>query len=218
MDAKFWLERWENSETGFHREDANANLRRFWPRLNLPPKSTVFVPLCGRSSDMPLLAQNGHKIIGVELSDIAIKMFFEKQNLAPDIRQQDGFDIWSAGPYELWVGDMFKLPGQLINNCSAVYDRASLVAFPREMQKDYSKLLAAHLAGQAQILLVSLSYDQTEMEGPPFSTPADRIEDLFQSSFDIKALDHAMTLEENGNLKKRGLTSLTESCYLLKKR
>ena len=217
MDTKFWLERWENSETGFHREDVNTSLRRFWPQLGLPSQSTVFVPLCGMSSDMPFLAQAGHKVTGVELSDIAIKRFFENQNLTPDIRQQDGFDIWSAGSYELWVGDMFKLPSQLINSCSAVYDRASLIAFPPQMQKDYSELLAAHLAGQAQILLVSLSYDQTEMEGPPFSTPAERIEDLFQSSFDIEALDHAMALEESENLKKRGLTSLTESCHLLTK-
>jgi len=218
MEAKFWLERWQNSEIGFHREDANASLLRFWPQLNLPAQSTVFVPLCGMSSDMPFLAQTGHKIIGVELSNIAIKKFFENQNLTPDIRQQDGFDIWSADPYELWVGYLFKLPGQLINQCSAVYDRASLVAFPLQMQKDYSALLAAHLARQAQILLISLSYDQTEMDGPPFSTPVERVEDFFQSNFNIDALDHAMTLAENENLKRRGLTSLTESCYHLTKR
>ncbi len=217
MEPKFWLDRWKNSDIGFHREDANINLRRFWPQLNLPSKSSVFVPLCGMSQDMSWLAQNGHKVIGVELSDIAIKRFFKGQNLSPQLRQQDGFQVWSAGPFELWAGDMFKLPSQLINNCPAVYDRASLVALPSAMQNDYAKLLITHLPAQAQILLISLSYDQKEMDGPPFSTPTQRVEDLFQPSFGIEVLDQTMTLEENDNLKKRGLTSLYETCYLLKK-
>jgi len=218
MDPQFWLDRWKQSDTGFHREKAHGVLTRFWPRLDIPKESTVFVPLCGMSWDMVWLANAGHKIIGVELSDIAIDAFFKSQNLTPQKRRQEDFTIWSSAPYEIWHGDMFKLPASVIGSCTALYDRASLVALPEKMQVPYAHLLKTHLPSKAKLLLVSLTFDQDEMKGPPFSTPRKRIKELFEPSFEIETLDDSMALDENDNLKKRGLTALSENCYLLQKR
>ncbi len=215
MDPKFWIDRWQRQEIGFHRDEAHDSLQRSWSQLNLPPGSTVFVPLCGMSNDMAWLAGNGHKVIGVELSEIAIKAFFETQRLTPETRTSDDFTIWSSGPFEIWVGDIFQLPSRVIKDCAAVFDRASLVALPATMQRDYAVLLTENLSPHEQILLISLAFDQDEMKGPPFSIPKSKIDELFADNFKIQVLETENTLDANENLKKRGLSNLEETCYLL---
>ena len=97
MDPDFWLERWSRDEIGFHQADGNPLLAAHWPTLELPPDAQVLVPLCGKTPDMAWLAARGHAVIGVELSDKAARAFFAEQQLQPEIRQRDGFTVYSAG-------------------------------------------------------------------------------------------------------------------------
>lgn len=216
MEHAFWLERWQKGEIGFHRDVYHAALDAHWDKLGAPAQSTVFVPLCGKSLDMEWLARRGHRVIGVELSDIAIDAFFESQGLKPTERQAGDFLVKSAGPYEIWCGDIFTLPQSALESVAAVYDRASMVAFEPAMQPRYAQWLASSL-GQAPILLVALDFDQSEMSGPPFSVPEARIDELFAGSFAIERLSRNDALDANGPLRKRGLTGLSETVHLLRK-
>nr|MCH9765947.1 thiopurine S-methyltransferase [Alphaproteobacteria bacterium] len=100
----------------------------------------------------------------------------------------------------------------------AVYDRAALVALPPHMQNAYVRKLEELLPDGAVIFLISLQYSQGEIKGPPFSTPTTVIENLFAPMFDISACTQRDALETSQNLKKRGLTALTESLYVIKRR
>ena len=60
MDKEFWHRRWEKNEIGFHLTKPHHYLQKFVSVLQLPPGSTVFVPLCGKSPDLIwLLPFNG---------------------------------------------------------------------------------------------------------------------------------------------------------------
>ncbi|MDE2387962.1 MAG: thiopurine S-methyltransferase, partial [Betaproteobacteria bacterium] len=83
MQKEYWQERWNRNDTGFHQTEINPYLREFWQRLQLSPASTVLVPLCGKSLDMLWLRQQGHAVLGVELSTIAAQAFFTENKLAP---------------------------------------------------------------------------------------------------------------------------------------
>ena len=215
MDAEFWLNRWQKGETGFHRQEFHDSLTQHWPSLNLEQGSTVFVPLCGKSRDMVWLAQQGHKVIGIELSEIAIDSFFANENLEPAVRNVSTFTIKSAGPYELWCGDIFSMPHDALQDISAIYDRASLVAFPSKDQERYVEFLAANTSPLTKLLLISLHYGPTEMDGPPFSTSPERVRELFAKNFTIKDLERSSVLDKNENLKKRGLSWVEESTYVI---
>ena len=78
MEADFWLNRWENNLTGFHLDEVNPHLKENWSALNLPAGSRVFVPLCGKSLDLIWLAEQGHQVVGIELSHLAAEAFFLK--------------------------------------------------------------------------------------------------------------------------------------------
>jgi len=73
MEIDFWLDRWNNNQTGFHQQQVNPYLIYFYgekgPAVEQREKLKVFVPLCGKSKDMLWLAQNGYKVFGVECSE-----------------------------------------------------------------------------------------------------------------------------------------------------
>lgn len=76
QDNHLWLDFWRDERSDFHQIAVNPLLNKFWPSLKLAHGSRVFVPLCGKSLDMLWLAQQGHEVIGVELSSIAVEDFF----------------------------------------------------------------------------------------------------------------------------------------------
>ena len=83
MDADFWLQRWNEGRIGFHRGEVMPLLEKHWPGLNVPADGRVFVPLAGKSLDMHWLAAQGHRVLGAELSPLAVQAFFAEAGLEP---------------------------------------------------------------------------------------------------------------------------------------
>jgi len=217
MDPSFWHDRWENQDIGFHQADIHALLPKYWPRLELGSDAPVFVPLCGKSLDMVWLAQQGHRVIGAELSQRAIDDFFAERGLAPTTRTSGSFIVKSAGPYELWCGDFFDLPREAVAGVAGVYDRAALIALPQALRQRYAETLASLLPATARILLITLEYEQSQMAGPPFSVPGDQVRALFAASYQLDQLECRDVLDGHPHFKQRGLTALCESAFLLRR-
>lgn len=78
LKAAFWHDRWKNNQIGFHNEEVNERLSRYWPTLGIEEGAKAFVPLCGKSLDMHWLRQRRHPVVGVDLSPIAIHDFFSE--------------------------------------------------------------------------------------------------------------------------------------------
>lgn len=217
MDAEFWHQRWERGEIGFHQAAINPHLEQHWPRLNLPEATRVLVPLCGKTRDMLWLAGEGHRVIGVELSEVAVEAFFRENELTPEVHTEGAFKRYAAGEVEILCGDFFALDRQLLGPVEAVFDRASLVALPPAMRADYAAHMAALLEPEASLLLVSFDYPQAEMDGPPFAVDADEVASLYTDSFDVQLLARVNILDEQPRFRERGLTRLEEQVYLLRR-
>jgi thiopurine S-methyltransferase len=218
MDAKFWHERWERGEIGFHQPDYHPALLRYWPSLRLPRISRVFVPLCGRSLDMIWLAGQGHPILGVELSPVAVEGFFDHSTWTVAPRKRGPFASYAMGPYEILQGDFFDLTPELTGGIDAFYDRAALVALPPDMRGRYAARMAELLAPGDTGLLLTLEYDQALMSGPPFSVPAGEVHELFDGHFDVELLSREDTLAASPRFAEKGLKSLHESAFRLARR
>lgn len=190
MDAEFWHDRWQEGRIGFHQAEVHPLLSQYWPQLasQLPPQSTVFVPLCGKSLDMLWLAAQGHKVIGAELSELAAQQFFDEQNVSPEVQQGGKFVSYSANNVTILCGDFFDLSAADLGNVAAVYDRAALIALPKAMRKQYAQHLRNLLTDGCQLLLVSMEYDEAVLTGPPFSVPWAEIATLFDHQGELKIL------------------------------
>jgi thiopurine S-methyltransferase len=214
MDPAFWQERWKNKDIGFHQPEFHALLQKYWSRLGLGAGSRIFVPLCGKSLDMVWLAEQGHHVIGTELSELAVDEFFAERGFVPATRTVGGFSVKSAGAYELWCGDIFDLPPEAVADASGVYDRAALIALPQSLREPYAAKLSALLPAQP-ILLITLEYDQTQMSGPPFSVPRSEVRALFADTYRCAELECRQVIESHQHFKRRGLTALEECAFLL---
>jgi thiopurine S-methyltransferase len=217
MEHEFWLKRWKTQDIGFHQPQFDPALDKFWSRLAVPAGARVFVPLCGKSLDMQWLAERGHAVVGAELSEQAVDEFFAERDLVPNVRREGGFIVKTSGPYEIWVGDFFALPPSAVAGVAGIYDRAALVALPADMQRRYADKLKA-LLPTAPILLITIDYDQREMDGPPFATSPKMIDDLFLDRYERVDLVSKDVLAGHPRFQQRGLTALTGAVFLLRPR
>ena len=217
MDPSFWHARWQANEIGFHQQEINPHLQRFWPQLGVTG-GTVFVPLCGKSRDMLWLASQGHRVLGVEISPIAAAAFFGENGLDVEPMQEARFVRRQIAELTLLEGDFFDLALAHLDGVTAVYDRASLIALPPPMRERYAAHIAALLPGGTPVLLVTLDYPQPEMDGPPFAVSAAEVAALFATRFDIDSLGGQDILAENPRFQARGLTRLEERAYRLVRR
>ena len=213
MDKEFWLNKWKNGETGFHQPNAHWAVQKYW---KAPTALNVLVPLCGKSRDILWLLQRGHTVIGVELSEMAILEFFVESKLrySIDEEEKDGQKVFKASdvPLILIKGDFFNV--KLPQPCHALYDRASLVALPKEMRKKYYDKLQQLLVETPYSLLTTVSFDDTKAGSPPFSIP---IEEFQHKSFYGPKVEEKELIEEEDKFREKGITSFMERVFLQEK-
>ena len=217
MEETFWQARWAQGQIGFHLQEVNPYLQQHWPSLSIAPGSQVLVPLCGKSLDMAWLAGQGLRVLGVELADRAVEDFFAEQGLQPEVEQQGVLRLYRAAGVEIYCGDFFNVQAEHVAGCTALYDRAALIALPETMRARYVEHLAAILPGNCRGLLVSLEYAQEEMSGPPFSVSQAEIDARLSPYWQIELLARHDVLNENWRFLQRGLSSLHESIYRLQR-
>jgi thiopurine S-methyltransferase len=228
VTPEFWHKRWQCGETGWHSADINRHLTEYWPGLGVATAARVLVPLCGKTLDLLWLAGCGHRVLGVELSPIAVEAFFRENGLYPRVTDLAPlpFVRWAVDEIELLAGDFFDLTPELLRDATgggigAVYDRAALIALPPPQRGAYAAHLGAMLraAGDAGAppvsLLISLDYDQSRMQGPPFAVTEAEVRALFGSDFAIDTLADFDALAENPRFAQRGLDRLREHVYRL---
>ena len=217
MDTDFWKQRWQEGRIGFHQEYVTPLLEKHWDALDLPADSKVFVPLCGKSRDMDWLAARGHFVIGIELSELAVEKFFAERDLVPSISATQFGHHYAAGPYELICGDAFALDAATLADCSAVFDRAALIALPPAMRQRYATELYARLPADCRGLLITLDYPQHEKSGPPFSVADAEVHALFDRNWRVDLLERRDILAEQPGFVAEGVSALQTAVYSLRR-
>lgn len=189
MDANFWHERWQQGEIAFHEGKTNALLSEHIAQLGLALGNRIFLPLCGKSRDIAWLRTQGFAVAGAELSEMAVAQLFDEMDLEPEVDSVGNLLCYRAEGIEIWVSDLFGLGVQQVGGVHAIYDRAALVAMPSAMRRRYARHLV-EISDCAPQLLISFEYDQTQMDGPPFSVPEVSLRELYAEHYDLQALEY----------------------------
>ena len=210
MDTNYWHQRWEKNELGFHESEANPLLVKYFNELSLTKGSRVFVPLCGKTLDIAWLLSNGFRVVGAELSETAITQLFAELGVAPNISVVGEVKQYSAKDIDIFVGDIFTVSSKTLGLVDAVYDRAALVALPKEMRHRYTAHLM-EITHKATQLLITLTYDQNAMDGPPFSISDAEVNQHYRDSYYLTRLES--TSVPDG---LKGKCAAMENVWLLK--
>jgi thiopurine S-methyltransferase len=214
MDADFWLQRWREGRTAFHQNRVMPLLEKHWLALGLKSGGRVFVPLAGKSLDMLWFAANGYRVLGVELSPIAVEQFLAENRLAAQAHTTPAGVHYVADAIELIQGDVFALDAAALAECTGAYDRAALIALPPALRARYVGEVYARLPPNCRVLLITLEYPQQEREGPPFSVDEAEVRRLFSPAWRIEVLERRDILADEPGF---GASALTTAVYRLDK-
>ena len=215
MEPEFWHGMWQENRIGFHETRVNRLLQRHWHAMEPAPDTAVLVPMCGKSVDMHWLAEQGHSIIGVDLSPLAIEAFLHEHQLEATPTPLGELQRYETGSYRVYAGDFFALESREAGPINLVYDRAALIALPASMRPAYARNLQKLLNPTGKILLVTLEYAQSQMNGPPFGVHRPELLELFGENFTIQRLAVREMLDEEPRFRDRGVTALSEAVYRL---
>ena len=217
MEPEFWQQRWREGRIGFHNDKPFPLLLKHWPSLGVAPGSRVFVPLAGKSLDMAWLASQGYRVLGVELSPLAVEQFFDEHELKPEQRKTRYGTHFEAGGIEIILGDAFGLDAEVLAGCSAVYDRAAVIALPPVLRARYVGDLYARLPQGCRGLLITLEYPQDEKQGPPFSVAEAEVMERFGRDWEVEVLERRDILAQQPGFQAEGVSALETVVYRMER-
>lgn len=214
-----WQEKWVDHQIGFHKEQGHELLKKHLDTF-LKGKSglRVFFPLCGKAVEMKWFADRGHSVVGVEISELAIREFFTEQNLSyseEPIMEIPGAKVFksSSGNISLYCCNLFDLPRTNIGKFDRIWDRGALVAINPCDRQRYADIMLSLVRKGFQYFLCVASYDPTKHSGPPFYVPDAEVKRLFGSVCNSQCLEKVDIFEER--YKRWGIDCLVEKLYLL---
>ncbi|WP_445664273.1 hypothetical protein [Fodinibius sp. AD559] len=217
MEISYWQSRWRKGNTSWHMDTVYPPLPNLWSRLGIKSDAQVLVPLCGKSLDLLWLADHCHSVTGVEISPKALHHVMQqhKESFVQD--SSYGFTIYRSDSLVLWEGDFAKLPADQIPPQNLIYDKASIIALPVEKRQPHAEKMIELCNTGTQILIQTFEYNQSEMNGPPFSVDEQELKKLFGHQFKLTCVHEQSKLKELQQFKRRGLSSyLTEKVFHLK--
>ena len=194
-----WNESWKSGDIRWQEGQVNAMLKKHVKDLTSGQTNLrVFVPKCGKSVDLRWLADNGHTVVGVELAEIAVKSFFEENqieftteaiNLAPN-----GANIFRAkeNAPTIFNCDIFCLSSEVLGGkFDAIWDRGALVALDtEELRAKYVEILSSLLAPNGRWMLEM--YDYNRADNPSLHPNRLLVEDvtsIFSDRFIVELLE-----------------------------
>ncbi|XP_067857748.1 probable thiopurine S-methyltransferase [Heptranchias perlo] len=219
LTVEDWMTRWEKKRIGFHEDEIHKLLKKHLDIiLNGRKQIRIFFPLCGKSLDMKWLADQGHTVVGVEVSKMAIKEFFAEQNVSYTQESVPGMpsaEVFKScdGQISLFNCDMFDFSSLIPQKFDGIWDRGSLVAINPSDRQRYVKLMITLMAKGCHYLLDTFMYDQDKCVGPPFSVPELAIQDLYGQSCKIQLIESSDALTDRQRL--WGLDSFIEKIHLI---
>lgn len=178
-----WLERWRIGRIGWHEDQGNRNLKEHWRATG----KRVLVPMCGKTPDLLWLETKGNEVIGVEVSELAVEAFFEENDLEFE-RSEGALTEYRAidRRITLYCGDYFEFRSEA---CDAHYDRGALVALTADLRPRYARHTSSLLTADAEQLVITVEYDQTVCDGPPFSLSRGEVQGYWPRLSRVAAID-----------------------------
>lgn len=202
----FWNDRWQRGDTRWHQSEPEPALARAF--AGVTPRR-VLVPLCGKSLDLKWLLAQGHEVIGIELSELAVRSFFTENAIPFEEGRSGPFRTFRGGRIQILNGNFFDLdpthPPEGLAPIDAVYDRAALVALPRETRRQYCARMVQLLRATAKpdgfkFLEVVIERETGDESGPPFSVPESEINALYGSQFEILPVSRESVAPERSGI------------------
>ena len=124
-----------------------------------------------------------------------------------------GVDSLALVQTQIGIDEHFDLATPDILGVRAVYDRGALVALPPETRALYVDHMLRIIPEHAHILLITLEYDQEQVQGPPHSVPEAEVRSLYEARCRVECIESVATAELPPKFAEAGIDEAVESVY-----
>ena len=165
----------------------------------------VLFPLCGKTEALLYFAEKGHRVVGIEWSEVAVKMFFQENNLSYSCQTRNisGTDIpvFTANDKDITIycANIFSFENENLGGFDCIYNYGSVDSISKDDHAKYANIMAAFTKPGGRMLLSIFDYDYSEHPFPPFAVTQEEVISLYSSSFEIpkvlQELDASKTAE-----------------------
>ncbi|XP_068189253.1 probable thiopurine S-methyltransferase isoform X2 [Antennarius striatus] len=214
-----WEQKWHDNKISFHQPEVHRLLEANIDKV-IDGRTSVrfFFPLCGKAVDMKWLADMGHSVVGVEISELAIRQFFEESNLTyskEPVPAIPGAMVYknSEKNISIYQCDLFSFSSSIDGQFQGIWDRGSLVAINPKDRDKYAALMTSLMAQDCRYLLWTIVYNAELYGGPPFSVPHEQVQSLYGTSCDLELLYSEESLKQK--YQSWGVDSVTENVHLI---
>ncbi|XP_070556929.1 probable thiopurine S-methyltransferase isoform X2 [Ptychodera flava] len=221
VSVEQWDQSWAAGRTGFHKSEVHGTLLKHFSKL-VDGRSdlNVFLPLCGKTLDLKWIADQGHRAVGVEFSELACRSFFSEQKVeytsTPMEDVPNGMVHTSKdGKIKLFQCDFYLFTEEHAGKYDIIWDRASLVAVNISDRTKYAEKVISLLKPDGAYLLNTFDYNQDAFSGPPHSVPFKIIQSLYEKSCNIELLEDN---DVTAGWKRMGVKYFHEIVSLLKQK
>uniref|UniRef100_A0A3B4BA76 thiopurine S-methyltransferase n=1 Tax=Periophthalmus magnuspinnatus TaxID=409849 RepID=A0A3B4BA76_9GOBI len=158
-----WVTSWEKGQTGFHEINIDKVLAG---RTGVK----FFFPLCGKAVDMKWLADMGHTVVGVEISEKAIREFFEESKMSyseEPVPTIPGAKVFrnTEKTVSLYQCDISSFSSSLEGQFGAIWDRGAFVVINLKDRAKYAALMVSLMAPDCRFLLDTMLYNPERYSG-----------------------------------------------------
>lgn len=214
MEKSFWDERWQSGQIGFHQGRPHEMLVKHHDVI--ADARRVYVPLCGKAKDLAWLRDQGHDVTGSELVADAVGQLMREEELVPTTTVRGAFRLHITPRLTVLEGDALAIDEEVAGVFDAIYDRAALVALDPKMRVAYVDSLMRVLRPGGRILLITFVYDQTKVDGPPFSVPESDVWALFGKHGTLTKIDEREDTI-NARFAAAGISDLREAVFVVER-
>lgn len=189
---KKWEDKWITGKAPWHKINVNPFLTEFFYRFSDGDftDKRVYVPLCGKALELKWLYDKGMCVVGVELSELAVKSFFEEHNLTYQVETCPLGPVYRHDNHlSIFLCDIFKVDTTVLGGAfDYLWDRGAFEAMVYKEQQKYCDMLDSVLSSKAQGLVECIEYERSMHPGPPYSIPKDEFLKLTDGKFDAEQL------------------------------
>ena len=198
-NVQLWDMLYQKGKDEWTKEAVNQQLLKF--RSTLTDGKTdldIFVPMCGKTKVMLSLAEEGHRVVGIEWSKVAVEQFFEENNLeyTTQLCSIGGTDIPMYKAKEkavtIYCGDFFAFKQHKLGPFDCVFDHGALGCFDFQMEASsrsaYAEIINSFTKPGGRILLSIFDYEHSEHPTIPFAVTETEVGVLYQKHFKLQLL------------------------------
>ena len=141
--GEFYDAKYSKGYSPWHMDSVNYNLLKHYPNIQPAgePLRKILVPMAGKTVDIKWLADKGHEVVAVEISQSACREVFQRDDIpfeeldCPAVKGKLFRSL--DGKIKMYCCDIFNFTAEIEGQFKSVWERGAVIAFEEDLRKKY---------------------------------------------------------------------------------